>query len=86
MAAKTLPPGTADLSVRILSQAVLVLLPRDVLSVVVVYLACCPWKEEMMCGAMLEVNNLTPDWQNLSALKRCLRSQKMVKLSIKFTD
>ena len=37
---------------------------------------------------VLEVNNLTPDLlgQNPSALQRCLRSQKMLKLSIKFTD
>ena len=37
---------------------------------------------------LVEVNNFTPDLlrQNPSALKRCLRSQKMLKLSIKFTN
>ena len=42
IAARTPPLGTADLSVRSLSQAQVVLLLRAVLSVVFVCLSCCP--------------------------------------------
>lgn len=51
-ALKTLTPGTAVLSVQSLSQAVVVLFLRAVLSVVLVCLACRSWGKELICGAL----------------------------------
>ena len=55
IAARTPPLGSADLSVQSLSQAQVVLLPRAVLSVVLVCLSCCPWREELVCGALSRI-------------------------------
>ena len=60
-----------------LSQAVAVFLQKAILSVVLDYLASCPWQGLLVTDLLR---------QNPSASKRCLRSQNFLKLSIKFTD